>query len=112
MFRYLKTRFVLTGILLVMTTVACGAWSVFAFARLSTLIGETLRESQETIRLTASLSDSLEREDDALLLATTGKLRNARSEVVQRREDFDAAFARLRSRLTEPKERAAATDLR
>ena len=37
--------------------------------------------------LTASLADLLEREDDALLQALAGKVRNARSEVAQQRQD-------------------------
>jgi NtrC-family two-component system sensor histidine kinase KinB len=103
---------VLAGVLLVMTTIACGVWSVITFARLSTLVGETLRNSQETIDLTATLSDTLEREDDALGQALTGKIRNARSEVAQRREDFDDSYNRLLTRLSDPEAREAARDLR
>jgi NtrC-family two-component system sensor histidine kinase KinB len=82
------------------------------FARLSSVVGETLRESQETIDLTASLSDMLEREDDALLLALSGKVRNARSEVAQQRQDFDESYGRLVALLTEPDERNAGQALR
>ena len=102
----LQTRFFMAGCLLVLTTVAGGAWSVVMFARLSTVVGETLRESQEAIDLTARLADALEREDDALLLALAGKLRNAKSEVVQQRQDFDEAYARLLPRLTDAEENA------
>src|SRR5260370_24311001 len=111
-FRSLQTRFLLAGCLLVMTTVAGGAWGVITLARLSAEVGETLRESQENIDLTANLADLLEREDDALLLALTGKIRNARSEVVGQRQDFDASYARLLNRLSDPEEREAARDLR
>jgi two-component system, NtrC family, sensor histidine kinase KinB len=111
-FQSLQTRFLVAGSFLVLITVAGGAWSVFTFARLSAAVGEKLRESQETIDLTASLADALEREDDALLQALDGKLRNARSEVVQQRQDFDAAYARLLARLGDPEEREAARALR
>jgi NtrC-family two-component system sensor histidine kinase KinB len=111
-FRSLQTRFLLAGCLVVLITVAGGVWSVIMFARLSTVVGETLRETQETIDLTATLADTLEREDDALLQALNGKVRNARSEVAQRREDFDAAHSRLLSRLSDPEAREAARDLR
>jgi|GEM_PF-99071 len=103
----LQTRFLMAGSVLVLITVAGGAWSVFMFARLSTVVGETLRESQTTIDLTATLSDALEREDDALLLALSGKLRNARSEVAQQRQDFEANYARLLPRLRDPDEQEA-----
>src|SRR5438132_8762001 len=102
--RSLQTRFLLAGCLLVTTTVAAGVWSVITFARLSTAVGETLRESQQTIDLTASLADMLEREDDALLQALSGRVRNARSEVAHQRQDFDESYARLLPHLTEPDE--------
>jgi NtrC-family two-component system sensor histidine kinase KinB len=111
-FRSLQTRFLLAGCLLVMTTVAAGVWSVITFARLSTAVGETLRESQQTIDLTTSLADLLEREDDALLQALSGKVRNARSEVAHQRQDFDEAYARLLMHLTQPDELEAARGLR
>jgi NtrC-family two-component system sensor histidine kinase KinB len=111
-FRSLQTRFLLAGCLLVMTTVAGGAWGVTTFARLSAAVGETLRQSQENIDLSASLADLLEREDDALLLALSGKIRNARSEVAQQRQDFDESYARLLTRLSDQEEREAARALR
>jgi len=111
-FRSLQTRFLLAGGLLVLTTVAGGVWSVITFARLSTVVGQTLRESQETIDLTTNLADMLEREDDALLLALTGKVRNARSQAARQRQDFDESYARLLARLRDPEESEAARALR
>jgi NtrC-family two-component system sensor histidine kinase KinB len=111
-FRSLQTRFLLAGGFLVLITVAGGAWSVVTLARLSTEVGETFRQSQETIDLTASLADMLEREDDALLLALSGKIRNARSGVAQQRQDFDESYARLVARLSNTEELDAARALR
>jgi NtrC-family two-component system sensor histidine kinase KinB len=106
-FRSLLSRFLTAGCLLVLTTVAGGIWGVLILARLSAVVGETLRGSQDTIDLTTSLSETLEREDDALLLALSGKVRNARSEVAQHRQDFDESYRRLLTLLTEPDERTA-----
>ncbi len=111
-FRSLRTRFLLAGCLLVLATVACGVWAVILFARLSGMVSDTLRASQEKIDLTASLADALEREDDALLLALAGKLRNARSAVTQQRQDFDEAYRRLLTVLRDDQEREAARALR
>jgi NtrC-family two-component system sensor histidine kinase KinB len=111
-FHSVQTRFLLAGILLVMTTVGSGVWSVVMFARLSAAIRERLHVSHETIDLTASLADTLEREDDALHQAISGNLRNARSEVAQRRQDFDEDYTRLVARLDEREERQAARALR
>jgi NtrC-family two-component system sensor histidine kinase KinB len=111
-FRSLQSRFLVAGCLLVLTTVAAGVWSVLMFARLSAVVGATLQESQETIDLTTSLADTLEREDDALLLALSGKVRNARSDVAQQRQDFDAAYRRLTSLLVQSDEQNAGKALR
>jgi NtrC-family two-component system sensor histidine kinase KinB len=106
-FRSLQTRFLVAGCYLVLATIAGEVWIAFMLARLSTVVGNTLHESQETIDLTASLSDKLEQEDDALLLALSGKIRNARSDVAQLRQDFDQAYGRLVSLLSEADERNA-----
>ena len=102
--RSLRTRFILTTVLFVAVMGACGAWSVVTFARLSAVIGETLRDSQEKIDLTATLASSLEREDDALLLSLAGDAGRARGEREEQRHRFDDAFARLRAVLTTEEE--------
>ncbi|HUE38653.1 MAG TPA: HAMP domain-containing protein, partial [Candidatus Binatia bacterium] len=110
--RRLETRFFLASCLLVATTVACGIWSAFTFARLSRVVGESLRESQGTIAVAAGLASALEREDDALLLALAGDQDRARAELAIERHSFDEAYAHLAELLVEPDERAAAESLR
>ena len=109
--RRLQTRFLLAGCLLVMTTVACGIWSAVMFARLSTVVGQTLRESQETTDLTALLASTLEREDDALLLSVNGEVERAQQELVSQRQRFDSGYARLLSILQDSEEHAVASAL-
>ncbi len=109
--RRLQTRFLLAGCLLVMTTVACGIWSAVMFARLSTVVGKTLRESQETTDLTALLASTLEREDDALLLSINGEIEPARQELMIQRRHFDSALPHLLGLLQDPEESAAASAL-
>jgi two-component system, NtrC family, sensor histidine kinase KinB len=91
----LQTRFILAGSLLVLATVGSGLWSAWTFARLSTIAGDTLRESQETLDLTAALAGSLEREDDALLLALSGDVARARQELADQRRRGEGFFDRL-----------------
>jgi two-component system, NtrC family, sensor histidine kinase KinB len=110
--RRLQTRFFLAGCLFVITTVVCGIWSAWTFARLSAVVGDTLRESQKTTDLTAVLASILEREDDALLLAVNGDVERARHELVVQRQRFDAGYARLAGFLSEPEERDTAAALR
>jgi NtrC-family two-component system sensor histidine kinase KinB len=97
--RRLQTRFILAGCLLALITVASGFWSAWTFDRLGRVVDETLRGSRETIDLAAALADTLEREDDALLLALSGDVQRADTELSQERRRGDAAFGRLRSRL-------------
>jgi NtrC-family two-component system sensor histidine kinase KinB len=110
--RRLQTRFILAGCLLVATTVACGIWSAMTFARLSTVVGDTLRDSQNTTDLTALLASTLEREDDALLLAVNGDVEPARRELAAQRQRFDEAYGRLYGLLRDPEEYEAALALR
>jgi len=91
----LRARFILAGCLIVIATAASATWSGYTFARLGSVVDETLRGSQEAIDLTATLSSTLEREDDALLLAVGGKLEPARRDLVTERARFDDAYRRL-----------------
>ncbi len=108
----LQTRFLLAGGVLVLITVAGGVWSVVTLASLSAEVGQTFRRSRETVDLAAGLDEMLEREDDALLLALNGKVRNARSQVAQRRQDFDESYARLSAGVESAEELEAARALR
>jgi NtrC-family two-component system sensor histidine kinase KinB len=110
--RRLQTRFILAGCLLVLTTIACGVWSIWTFAHLGSMVDRTLGESQEPIDLTAILASALEREDDALLLSLTGERERARTELKTQRQRFEEAFARLMPLMKEPQEQAAAAALR
>src|SRR5262245_11536532 len=98
--RHLHTRFILAGCLLVTTTVVSGLWSALTFARLSAAAGEDVRESQETIDLSAELAGSLEREDDALLLALSGATGRARVERLREARRGDDCHERLLASLS------------
>jgi NtrC-family two-component system sensor histidine kinase KinB len=112
--RRLLTRFVLAGCLLVATTVGTGVWSALTFARLSAAADNALAESREKIDLTAALAGSLEREDDALLLALSGDAGRAVRELAAERRRGDDAYGRLLAALDgEPAGgRSAALNLR
>jgi two-component system, NtrC family, sensor histidine kinase KinB len=107
----LRTRFLLMGAVLVLTTAASALWSAFAFARLSRVVGETLSDSEQTTGATAAVTNALEREDDALLLSLSGDAR-AERDLEAGRSAVDAAFARLDTLLTTPVEHTMATALR
>jgi NtrC-family two-component system sensor histidine kinase KinB len=109
--RHLQTRFILAGVLLVMTTIVSGIWSAWTFARLTAVTGKTLEVSQKTIDLTAILSDALEREDDALLLAVTGERTEAQAKLQLERGRFAKAYSHLLGTLDQPDEKNAAAAL-
>jgi two-component system, NtrC family, sensor histidine kinase KinB len=110
--RQLRTRFLMAGLLFVVTTVASGLWSAYTFARMSSEVSETLQQSQEKIDVTAVLSQELEREDDALLLALSGDVKRARIELSSHRAIFDNSFQRLLDLIGTEPERLAAESLR
>ena len=112
--RHLQSRFVLAGSLLVAATIGSSLWSALTFVRLNAVVDLTLRESQETIDLTAELAGSLEREDDALLLFLSGDQDTARRVLTAERQRGDASFARMLASLHdgEDAERIIADDLR
>jgi NtrC-family two-component system sensor histidine kinase KinB len=95
-FRHLQTRFVLAGFLVVAVAVAGGLWSALTFAHLSAAADRALAEAREKIDLTAALAGSLEREDDALLLALSGDTAGARRALAAARRRGDECYRRLR----------------
>jgi two-component system, NtrC family, sensor histidine kinase KinB len=107
----LRTRFLLSGAVLVLTTVASGVWSALAFARFSKVVGDTLRDSEQTTEATASIAGALEREDDALLLGLSGDM-HAEQHLAVERASVEASFARLDALLVTPPEHEAAAALR
>jgi NtrC-family two-component system sensor histidine kinase KinB len=109
--RHLQTRFILAGVLLVMTTIVSGIWSAWTFARLTAVAGKTLQISQRTIDLTAVLSDALEREDDALLLAVSGNREQAQGKLRAERQRFAQSYATLLRTLDRADEKQAASAL-
>jgi two-component system, NtrC family, sensor histidine kinase KinB len=109
--KHLQTRFILAGILLVMTTVVSGIWSAWTFAHLSEVAGSTIQKSQLTTDLSAVLSDALEREDDALLLAMSGDRAQAQKKLAAERMRFAQSYDRLKQSLDEPGEVQAASQL-
>lgn len=109
--RRLQTRFILAGALLVMTTVVSGIWSAATFARLSAVAGQTIQKSRRMIYLSAVLSDSLERQDDALLLAMSGERELAQERLSAERTRFSESYKELAETVEEPDEKLAASRL-
>jgi NtrC-family two-component system sensor histidine kinase KinB len=112
--RHLQTRFLLAGCLLVAVSLGIGLWSALTFAHLSAAADDALAASQEKIDLTAALAGSLEREDDALLLALSGASQRAKRELATERRRGDGCYERLRAALAggDAEGRSAAVALR
>ncbi|MBX3162069.1 MAG: HAMP domain-containing protein [Deltaproteobacteria bacterium] len=91
--RSLRSRFVVTSLVLLFATVVTGLWSWIVFVRLGRVVDRTLEGRQAAIDLAATMTTALEREDDALLLAISGELERAHTELRAQRAGFDTAFA-------------------
>jgi NtrC-family two-component system sensor histidine kinase KinB len=93
----LQTRFILAGALLVLTTVGSSLWSAWTFARLSSVVENSLQDSQKPIDFSAALAGSLEREDDALLVAVGGNLDLAWNQLARERQRGKEQYEQLSS---------------
>jgi NtrC-family two-component system sensor histidine kinase KinB len=80
---------------MVAAAVGPGLWSALTFARLSAAAEDALRGGQERIDLAAELAGSLEREDDALLLALSGETERARRDLAAEQQRGDACYEKL-----------------
>jgi two-component system, NtrC family, sensor histidine kinase KinB len=109
--RHLQTRFILAGVLLVMTTILSGLWSAWTFARLTAVANKTLQISRRTLDLASVLSDALERQDDALLVAVSGNRKQAQGTLRAERQRFAQAYTKLLRTLDQPAEKQAAAEL-
>ena len=109
--RSLRTRFLLSGCLLLAATVACVGWSVYTFARLAAVVDDTLRSHQETARLASHLAEALAREDHGLLLFMLEDEPNAEQQLQDLRGQFHAAYERLGPYMMSVEEKRAYADL-
>lgn len=87
--RRLATKYLVAGALLAFTTVAAAAWSAYLFYRLGSVVGATLSDTERAQDATARLASSIEREDDALLLALSS---TSHRELDRARAEADAAL--------------------
>ena len=90
----LRTRLAIAGLLLFATTLAIGLWSATAFRRVSRVVSDTVTANQRITDATASLSNALEREDDAVVLVLND-VPNAVAQVNTERLQVTAALARI-----------------
>lgn len=91
----LQTRFFLAGVLVLTSAIVSSLWSAWSFVRLNSAVTATLNQSQRIIDLVAALQNSLEREDDALLLALAGQAEQAEREMAIERERQERFYGQL-----------------
>jgi len=106
----LRTRFVVAAGLLVLTTITASVWTFFALTRLSSVVTDTVRQSEAVTAVTSRLAGALEREDDAVLLILAGEARG-RQVLADERSVVDAALRALFDVLDPKDERELARPL-
>ena len=107
----LRLRFVVAAGLLVLTTVTASVWTFSALTRLSSIVTDTVRQSESVTAVTSRLAGALEREDDAVLLILAGDARGTQV-LTRERAVVDRAVADLFGVLGPNDERELATPLR
>ena len=105
--RSLRTRFFVSGALVVLVMAVMGYVCAYMFMRVSRGVGEELAKDEQKGELIGILGSALEDEDDALLLSMAGDRapQLARRHVEQRR--FDKAFAALSASAISAEERTS-----
>ncbi|HEX5062248.1 MAG TPA: ATP-binding protein [Kofleriaceae bacterium] len=97
----LRTRLAIAGLLLIATTVAAGVWSVVAFRRVSAVVSDTVTANQRITDTTSTLSQALEREDDAVVLVLNNSAAGRR-ELAAQRAAVDNALEQVIRQLETP----------
>ncbi|MBX3218959.1 MAG: HAMP domain-containing protein [Labilithrix sp.] len=110
--RRLSTKYLLSSAVLVLSTVACGIFGVYTFARLSIVVGNTLHDSQATLDLTTRAATLLEREDDELLRAMVERTTDGMPSLTSQRRQFDSVYGLLQPILVGNEELEAGRQLR
>ncbi len=106
----LRLRFVVAAGLLVLTTVTASVWTFFALTRLSSVVTDTVQQSESVTAVTSRLAGALEREDDAVLLILAGDNRGSQV-LASERAVVDKAVADLFGVLGPQDERELASPL-
>jgi NtrC-family two-component system sensor histidine kinase KinB len=107
----LRTRFIVTGTLLVAINLATSAYSVWAFSRVRDVVDVTVRDGEQTTAVTGALINALEREDDALLQTALNKKRG-RPVLTAGRRTVEVALERFETLLALPEKRELAARVR
>ena len=99
----LRTRLAIAGSVLLATTLAIGAWSAISFRSVSRVVGDTIADDEGTTNATTKLAETLEREDDAVLLVISDQARGM-TELGLRRTDVSVALRGVIGELDAPDE--------
>jgi len=100
----IRAQFLIAGTLLVVATAVSSTWSAASFREVSRVVGESVRDTEQTTAAADALSTAIEREDDALLLTLTDDARGRRA-LGTDRDAVANALLRLDAILTTPAER-------
>ncbi len=103
----LYRRFYLVALLIVVTTIASGAYAAWTFYSLNHILDRTLDQVRESVSVIAKISKALEREDDAILMAIGGRTDAAQAALEEERANYRHAREGLVSLLTKPEESSA-----
>jgi NtrC-family two-component system sensor histidine kinase KinB len=90
----LRARFVVACGVLVLSSALASVWTLSALSRLGFVVGQTVEGADVVAATTSALSDALEREDDALLLAV-GDTTRGTSSLESKRSVVDTAATTL-----------------
>ena len=110
----MSLRFRLIGLFvaLLAALAGLGAWSAWRLWDMGAVASHIVADNYESVQAAQRMKDSVERQDAAVLLATTGARDAATGQPADHRQRFDAALAAAAANITEPGEEAIVADVR
>lgn len=109
--RGLRREFLLLSGLIVLVTLLSGGWAAILFNSMNSLLNRTVIDTREVLNFSSMLLNTLEREDDALLIALTGNLAAAKIELQRQRTIFDEQREKLAQQITSAENETLLTEL-
>lgn len=100
----LRTKLLLSFLVLVAALVALGVWSARGLYQLGEVSERIISNNYDSVVAAQDMKESLERQDSALLFAILGETERAENQVREYRLRFDRALARASNNITEPGE--------
>ena len=100
----LRAKLLLGYMLFIAALVALGGWSAWHLREMGGVSRHIIADNYDSVIAAQDMKESLERQDSTALFALLGQHDNARTQLLEHRHRFNAAFEKAAHNITEPGE--------